>query len=661
MDIKVKTSDNKLSQREKRHSNARLPAITRRAVLIGSIGAVLIGLIEPYAINVVKGSYMALDFSTPAALALFFFVTALLNRVLRRLHNGFTLKSGELAVVYTMMVLASAIPSIGLTAQLLPIITAPFYFSAARNPWIDIAQQDLKPWLYMSNPDAVKGFYEGIRGTTIPWGAWMQPLLAWIPFIFALFVVMICLSVILRRQWSEKERLSYPLIQLPLELTREDISGGVPILKKYLFWIGFGVAFIFGSFIGLHFYYPSVPSLNFNTQFAAFDRNHDFFIRLSFPMLGFFYLVNLDVLFSLWFFNLIFQISDGLLLMYGFEWKENMGSFGTPSALFAHLGMGAITMYVVMGAYVGRDHFKKVLHTLIARKSEIDDSGEIMSYRTAAWGCLLGLIFMTGWLIWSGMPYFVAPLFLFGAAILFVGLTRLVVECGLAEAVVSTTPSGFVFSGFGSRLIGPRGMLSLGLSYVWASDLRTSVMASASHGIELFHRRHHNSRRGFFLIMALAIILAMASSGWLTMHQAYKYGGANLNVWFFNASPQLPYQWAVANIENPSAPNIWGWMVTAAGAGIMFWFSGLRMQFANWPLHPVGFAVGNVWIMNHLILTLFLAWLIKLLIVRYGGLRGYRTFMPFFMGLIVGQYTCNILWFVIDLLTGQKGNLIFWI
>ena len=45
------------------------------------------------------------------------------------------------------------------------------------------------------------------------------PVLIWTGFIATLLFVMQCINVILRKQWTDRERLSYPIIQLPLEMT----------------------------------------------------------------------------------------------------------------------------------------------------------------------------------------------------------------------------------------------------------------------------------------------------------------------------------------------------------------------------------------------------------------------------------------------------------
>jgi hypothetical protein len=42
-------------------------------------------------------------------------------------------------------------------------------------------------------------------------------------------------------------------------------------------------------------------------------------------------------------------------------------------------------------------------------------------------------------------------------------------------------------------------------------------------------------------------------------------------------------------------------------------------------------------------------WLIKMLILRYGGIRAFRNGIPFFIGLILGDYVISCLWTLLGL------------
>ena len=70
-------------------------------------------------------------------------------------------------------------------------------------------------------------FFEGMGASYIvPWKAWLLALVAWQPFIWSLFLVMIAIMVVLRRQWIDNERLVYPLVQVPLAMTAMGEANG---------------------------------------------------------------------------------------------------------------------------------------------------------------------------------------------------------------------------------------------------------------------------------------------------------------------------------------------------------------------------------------------------------------------------------------------------
>ncbi|HIE53182.1 MAG TPA: hypothetical protein EYP85_15630 [Armatimonadetes bacterium] len=631
-------------------------AITVRAVLIGLVGTLIISLGTPYGVYVVHGSYMALDFSTPGAVFLFFVLVALVNGLWKRLSRRTALQPGELITAYIMMILASAIPTMGLTAQILPIIATPYYYATPENRWERLLQPLLNRHLTPRDAEAIKHFFEGAPGRPVPWEVWLPPLLVWLPLILALYFVMIGLMVMLRRQWINRERLAYPLTQLPLELVNERD----PLLKKPALWLGFAVPFFLGSLIALHNYFPAVPGPKLNTSLSTFRDTLLLHIRLSFPMLGFFYLINLDTAFSIWFFNRFFFLLRGFLNILGVELKENLGGYGTPFVPYKYLGMGAMMTLVVGGFWLARPHLRDVVRKAWGQAPEVDDRDEILSYPVAFWGTVGGLLVMSLWLHWSGLPYWATWLYLFFAFLLFVGLTRVVVESGLAEAVAAAIAPSFIVAGFGSLTFGRRGLMALGLTWVYSADIRTFVMASSAHSLRLAEAVGAN-RRPLFGALVLAILASLGASIWMTLTLAYRYGGATLNSWFFITGPQWPYQWVETKLLNPSDPSTVGWFLTGLGAGVMALLTVMRQRFIWWPFHPIGFCIGSVWIMDQLWLTCFVAWAVKLLILRYGGLRLYRLFRPFFLGLILGQFTCNGLWLVVDYFTGQTNNRIFWI
>ena len=81
-----------------------------------------------------------------------------------------------------------------------------------------------------------------------------------------------------------------------------------------------------------------------------------------------------------------------------------------------------------------------------------------------------------------------------------------------------------------------------------------------------------------------------------------------------------------------------------------------------WPLHPLGYVVSaSTYLTNYISFSVFLAWLIKAIILKYGGPTYFRLACPFFLGLILGQFSVAGMWLVIDYFTGMTGNSIYWV
>ena len=168
---------------------------------------------------------MAADFSAGAALFLFFPLTLFINPIAHKL-TGSPLSSGELATAFIMMIVAAAIPSWGFTMNLIPLLGGYFYYATPENEWAAIIQPHIPSWLVPEEPSTIWKLFEGgANGESIPWQVWIGPLTAWGLFVTTLYCVTLCLLVILRKQWVERERLLFPLATLPLEMSRASERG----------------------------------------------------------------------------------------------------------------------------------------------------------------------------------------------------------------------------------------------------------------------------------------------------------------------------------------------------------------------------------------------------------------------------------------------------
>ena len=149
-----------------------------------------------------------------------------INVLLKKLKPGTELQGGELLIIWGMMIVASGIPSSGLMRYLVPLAVSPHYFATAENEWITLFHQHLPDWMVVKDPKAVFYFYEQLPdGDSIPWRAWLKPIVGWSAFVLIFYFVTICWTVLLRKQWVEHERFTFPIVQLPQEMFQPP-SGG---------------------------------------------------------------------------------------------------------------------------------------------------------------------------------------------------------------------------------------------------------------------------------------------------------------------------------------------------------------------------------------------------------------------------------------------------
>ena len=647
--------------------NTSPKSFTLRAFIVGAIAAFFLAIACPYTVFLLHTAGMAADFITAGAIFLFFILTGVVNSVLRLLRRSWGLRSGELIVVYAMMIVASAIPTWGLMANLLPVLPGAFYYATPENDWAVMIQPYIPGWLAPRDALVIKYFYEGMpKEGSIPWAAWAVPLASWVVLILTVYFVMICMMVIIRRQWVENERLIFPLTLPSLEMLREGDAREIvrPFFKNPLVWIGFLIPFVIFSLNGLHHYFRVVPSVRIYQTFYLLRRTTLLRIFLSFPVLGFTYFISTDVSFSLWIFHLLARLQSGVFNLIGYDIPGRSevfaGHYAGASPAVSHQAMGSMLVLVVIGLWIARHHLRDVFRKAMGRAVEVDDSDEPLPYRVAVWGMIIGLIVIAIWLAASGMPLWVTPIFLFAAFAIFFGLARIIAEGGIGFCRSQMVAPVFVVYGLGSSVLGPAGLVSLGLTYTWAVDIRTSIMASAINSFKLADAQGIRRTRWLILAIVLAILLALIGSACMTLWLSYTYGGINLNGWFFGGMPRTVFDFVAHKMNNPITAKVTTprWMFTGVGALITGSMMYMRRRFLWWPLHYIGIPIGDTWVMSWVWFSIMLGWLLKTIILKYGGVRVYRAGRPFFLGLILGQISCAGMWMIIDYFTGTAGNYI---
>ena len=638
-----------------------------RGLLLGAVFALVINIAFPYALLVMNTAGMSSDYITAGAVFLFFLIVGLLNPLLKGLRRAWGLRRAELVVIYIMMIAASAIPTWGFTANLIPMLPAVFYYATPENSWTELLQPYVRDWMVPQDPEAVKFFFEGLpKDQPIPWEAWVVPLAAWLSFILAIYLMMIAAMIIIRRQWVDYERLNFPLVQLPLEMAREGERSTLwgPLFKSPLMWLGFAVAFAALSSRGLNHYFPFIPALSFSSYLPLVHQGISLHLFLSFTVIGLAYFLSLDVAMSIWLFHLLTKIQMGVENALGYSLPGRHALFTEGSLSVAHQGMGAMLVLAFFGLWAARGHLGAVWGKIWGRREELDDSGELLSYRAAFCTLVGGALYSVVWLRQSGLPLGAALFFLVVAFAIFYGLARLVAEGGLGFARAQMTAQPFTITALGTDYIGPSGLASLGFTYGWAGDLRTMIMASAINGMKLADGGGVRGRPLFWALI-VAIVVGLAGSVSALIWMGYTYGGINLHWWFYNRLGQLVHGDAAYNVANPTnplsdlgvvGPRLWA---TGIGAWLMGFLMYARRRFLWWPVHYLGFPIGATFMISSTWFSVMIGWTLKAVVLKYGGVVLFRKLRPFFLGLILGQLTCAGFWTVVDFITGETGNIIY--
>ncbi len=637
---------------DKRHS------VTWRAIVIGAFVAGVIGALGSYCDTCQQGTRLTDDFSAPAALFMLFVVAVPFNSLLRRMGRDAALSAAELATIFAMALVAAAIPTRGFVGFLTPTITGAFYYASPENQWETYILPYIPQWMMVTDKEAIRWYYEGMpTGQSFPWQAWAAPLFFWLLFFVALSLVMIAIPVILRRQWMDNEKLTYPMMQPPMALvqTAEDKNSWDWLFKSRLFWGGFAISAFIITLNGLNYYYPQIHPIRLHTTVrgSAFIGRLTF--RVSPTVIGFAYFMNQSVSLGMWLLFLFVNAEGATLQRFGVQFPRKLGIWSYWS-LHALEASGAAAVLMLSMLYVSRGHLAAFLKQALRPQKREGEEEEIMSERAALVCLALGLIFLIRWMQIAGLPWWAAILFIFITMAIFTVVTRVVIETGLPVVMTPALGSDLLVSAVGSQTIGPQGLVALGSTYVWHSEMRIYVMACCANALKVIHtatRRHRH--RLVFALMA-ALLMSFAGAMVVLMYFPYARGAMNLNHFNFTNVAMYPWMDASSRMRTPITPT-WGHLLWfGLGAAIMSGLLAARWMFPWWPLHPVSFLACFHWSGRVIWFSVFIAWLIKTFLLGFGGGNLYHRGKPFFLGLVLGEVVSAVIWVFIDMLAGAQAN-----
>ena len=588
----------------------------------------------------------------PTTISLFFnvifnlLVLSLANIGIKRLFRKTLFKSGELSIIYVMLSIASGIGGHSMMQILPPMLGHPFWFATEENDWKNLFWRYLPEWLTVNDKRALAGYYEGDTLYKIEYfTAWLIPVLSWFSIIFIILLIMLCLNVIIRRQWVENEKLSYPIIQLPTEMTNSRFY-----FNRWM-WIGFILVAIVDILNGLHFLIPNIPQV-FSKRYYLNLSSEPFLAMGNLPfalypfVIGLGFLIPLDLSFSCWFFfwfwklQLIVGQMVGLSHLPGFPYLHSQ-------AIGGYIGVTLVALYV------SRFHLLLVIKQVLAQSSISNSRSQIMSYRKVVILLTVSSIILLALCQKAGMSITVATIFFLLYYLISMGITRMRAELGApVHDIHYTGPEQMMVWAVGTRRLGTTNLTVLSLFWFLTRTHYSHVMPHQLEGFKISTQVNISQWKTFIAIM-VACVMGIFSAFWVLLHIPYQLGALAQIPWpTVNAFGLEPWRRLENWLINPMVTSIPETIFIGVGMLVTFGLMFMRMKFFWFPLYPAAYAVTNSWAIHNIWFCLFIAWVIKIIILQYGGLKAHQKATPFFLGLILGEFTIGSLWTIIGILLG---------
>lgn len=663
--------------------------VTRRVVFLALLLSFVFGYALPVIDYKINNTFLGGTHLPPGAIGALLILLLVINPLLRLLSKKWGLTRNEALTVYITCLFSSMVPGHGSENFTIPNLLAPFYFATPENKWLSFLQPHLPYWLTPAvtttgelNKPIYNNWFQGTTSAFSFWAAWTIPLIFWVSFTLISYVMLGCLSIMLRAQWAEHEALAFPLLRLPLEMT-EDLERNTAqnaarhavhgFFRNPLMWIGFSIAVLIQGQRGLSLYYPDiVPNfpldINMGPLLSEPPWNQIGWlpVNIYFIVIGITYLLTSEVSFSLWFFLWFFNFQLIAAYYLGFTPQALPGSGVLPDKTFLGFQQqGAYFAYVAVVLWTARAHFKHIVLRAFKRAApKPEEAHEALSYPMAFWGFVTTFALMIAMCCVSGVRVDVAIALWLMYLVFAIGLTRVAVEGGMLALQHHALPLGII-----SKLIntGPSGWLTYESGVVPASlfqsgfsfHMRCFIMPAYLYGLKLAHDRKIAMRKLCALCGVVILISTVVS--WLTVVKlGYDNGALQFgHRWWAQDGSRSPVYFIDTVLNKASNdPISINWLWLGVGALLTYGMMVARSRLLWFPFHPMGYMMGLTYPTKTFWASIFIGWLCKVVITRYGGMDSYRKTIPLFLGLALGDVAMMLFWIIIDGWQGRSGHLL---
>jgi hypothetical protein len=325
-------------------------------------------------------------------------------------------------------------------------------------------------------------------------------------------------------------------------------------------------------------------------------------------------------------------------------------------------------MFAIMLIWVGRRHWALVIRQMF-RPTDTSNDG----FRAAGWILVAGIVAMVGWLTLAGMTLVGAIVLVLVMLTVYMLIARIVAETGLLFGQLDVSPlRPWVFAM--NDL--PVSLGSTPRTYFWTAffrgtftrDVRETLSVYATHAQRIADEASQCSAdgsrgrlKGFMPALALSLIVAYIVSSTSILYVEYSFATtldrsqtSPLNSpWAADTVPRTFILDAARQMSPPSRGPIeshsrlgnFGFGLALVGI-----LSMLRLRLMSFPLHPVGFLLAPSYVIGEIWFSVMLGWLMKLIVLRFGGAGAFAAAKRFFIGLIFGEASAAAFWLIVSLM-----------
>jgi hypothetical protein len=582
--------------------------------------------------------------------ALFFHVVALLlllvasNGLIRRIAPRWMLSRSELLIIYIMLSAASVMAAHDQLQILISVLAVIVGRATPENQWATQILPFLPSHLVVTDHAVIDPLFAGGSSlyTNNNWRAWLRPLGWWGLFALLLVWVMLCLISLLRRQW-DAEHLNYPIAEVPLAVTSDGF------FRKRLLWVGMGIGAVPQLVNLLHVVWPNVPEIPVGGHYYPLPYPWSELGLLNIPvysypfLYGLAFLLPLQLMSSYIFFLLISRLE--LIVSVPLGYMDD-----TRFPYIWQQGTGACFGLAAMILWSARGHLRLIWNDLLGRIRLASDE-EAMAYRTAALGLVVGGIGLAVFCMAAGMRTLTACLYLSVFFVMVLTVARVRAELGLPTFELLQSGADQVLQRVGGTQAWSRRELGAMTLLFWLTRTNRQFPILTQVDALRVGRRAQLSLRGLARAIMLASGVGIIAAFWALLHVMYQtgYDSARFSgpgVEYFAMDPLLKL---MRDLQTPE-PRDWGSIgAYLFGAGFAVLLGIMRTQFVWWPFHPIGYLAASSLGVYRLWVPIFITWLIKGFLLRYGGLRSYQRALPFFLGLVLGEFGAAFVRTLIDL------------